>query len=69
MQEYKGKFIWNKFIEKIKKESKENINIINKELNEMTIDSNDEENSDTMPKYNSLYNDNFFDENDMILDD
>ena len=38
-------------------------------LNEMTIDSNDEENGDTMPKYNSLYNDNFFDENDMILDD
>ena len=69
MQEYKGKFIWNKFIEKIKKESKENINIINKELNEMTIDSNDEENGDTMPKYNSFYNDNFFDENDMILDD
>ena len=69
MQEYKGKFIWNKFIEKIKKESKENINIINKELNEMTIDSNDEENGDTMPKYNSLYNDNFFDDNDMILDD
>ena len=49
--------------------AKENINIINKELNEMTIDSNDEENGDTMPKYNSLYNDNFFDENDMILDD
>ena len=42
MQEYKENFIWNKFIEKIKKESKENINIINKELNEMTIDSNDE---------------------------
>ena len=69
MQEYKEKFIWNKFIEKIKKDSKININIIKKEINEMTIDSNDEENGEEMPKYNSLYNDNFFDDNDMILDD
>jgi len=69
MQEYKEKFIWNKFIEKIKQDSKLNINIIKKEINDMTIDSNDEENVEAMPKYNSLYNDNFFDDNDMILDD
>ena len=69
MQEYKEKFIWNKFIEKIKQDSKLNINIIKKEINDMTIDSNDEENVEAMPKYNSLYNANFFDDNDMILDD
>ena len=65
MQEYKEKFIWNKFIEELKKKMKEKIN---KEISEMLIDSSDEDNEGTMPKYNSLYNDNFFDDNDMILD-
>ena len=69
MQEYKEKFIWNKFIEKMKKEMKEKVNKINKEISEMIIDSSEEENGNDMPKYNSLYNDNFFDDNDMILDD
>ena len=66
MQEYKEKFIWNKFIEELKKKMKEKIN---KEISEMLIDSSDEDNEGAMPKYNSLYNDNFFDDNDMILDD
>ena len=66
MQEYKEKFIWNKFIEKLKKDMKEKIN---KELSEMIIDSDEEDNEGAMPKYNSLYNDNFFDDNDMILDE
>ena len=65
MQEYKEKFIWNKFIEEFKKKMKEKIN---KEISEMLIDSSDEDNEGDMPKYNSLYNDNFFDDNDMILD-
>ena len=65
MQEYKEKFIWNKFIEEFKKKTKEKIN---KEISEMLIDSSDEDNEGAMPKYNSLYNDNFFDDNDMILD-
>ena len=65
MQEYKDKFIWNKFIEELKKKMKEKIN---KEISEMLIDSSDEDNEGAMPKYNSLYNDNFFDDNDMILD-
>ena len=65
MQEYKEKFIWNKFIEELKKKMKEKIN---KEISEMLIDSSDEDNGGAMPKYNSLYNDNFFDDNDMILD-
>ena len=65
MQEYKEKFIWNKFIEEFKKKTKEKIN---KEISEMLIDSSDEDNEGDMPKYNSLYNDNFFDDNDMILD-
>ena len=66
MQEYKEKFIWNKFIEELKKKMKGKIN---KEISEMLIDSSDEDNEGAMPKYNSLYNDNFFDDNDMILDD
>ena len=66
MQEYKEKFIWNKFIEKLKKDMKEKIN---KELSEMIIDSGEEDNEGAMPKYNSLYNDNFLDDNDMILDE
>ena len=65
MQEYKEKFIWNKFIEELEKKMKEKIN---KEISEMLIDSSDEDNEGAMPKYNSLYNDNFFDDNDMILD-
>ena len=40
----------------------------NKEISEMLIDTSDEDNEGAMPKYNSLYNDNFFDDNDMILD-
>jgi HD-GYP domain-containing protein (c-di-GMP phosphodiesterase class II) len=66
MKEYKEKFIWNKFIEKLKKDS---IDKLDKEISEMIIDSSDEDNDGTMPKYNSLYNDNFLDDNDMILDD
>ena len=66
MKEYKEKFIWNKFIEKLKKDS---IDKLDKEISEMIIDSGDEDNDGTMPKYNSLYNDNFLDDNDMILDD
>ena len=66
MKEYKEKFIWNKFIEKLKKDS---IDKIDKEISEMIIDSSDEDNDGAMPKYNSLYNDNFFDDNDMILDE
>jgi len=65
MKEYKEKFIWNKFIEKLKKDSTDKID---KEISEMIIDSSDEDNDGAMPKYNSLYNDNFFDDNDMILD-
>jgi len=66
MKEYKEKFIWNKFIEKLKKDSTDKID---KEISEMIIDSSDEDNDGAMPKYNSLYNDNFLDDNDMILDD
>ena len=71
MQEYKEKFFWNKIIEKMKKDMKDKIN---KEINEMIIDSSDEDNigannNNEMPNYNPLYNDNFFDDNDMILDD
>ena len=66
MKEYKEKFIWYKFIEKLKKDIKEKLD---KELADMLIDSGDEENGGSMPKYNSLYNDNFFDDNDMILED
>ena len=66
MQEYNEKFIWNKFIEKLKKDMNEKIN---KELSEMIIDSGEEDNEGAMPKYNSLYNDNFLDDNDMILDE
>ena len=69
MQEYKEKFIWNKFIEKIKKDMKEKVNKINKEISEMIIDSSEEENGDDMPRYNSLYNTNFLDDINMILED
>ena len=69
MQEYKEKFIWNKFIEKIKKDMKEKVNKINKEISEMIIDSSEEENGNDLPKYNSLYNTNFLDDINMILED
>ena len=61
MQEYKEKFIWNKFIEKIKKDMKEKVNKINKEISEMIIDSSEEENGNDMPRYNSLYKISSFD--------
>ena len=63
MQEYKEKFIWNKFI------MKEKVNKINKEISEMIIDSSEEENGNDMPRYNSLYNANFLDDINMILED
>ena len=69
MKEYKEKFIWNKFIEKLKKDMKDTKENLDKELANMIIDSSDEDNDGSMPKYNSLYNDNFFDDNDMILED
>ena len=69
MQECKEKFIWNKFIEKIKKDMKEKVNKINKEISEMIIDSSEEENGNDLPKYNSLYNANFLDDINMILED
>ena len=69
MQEYKEKFIWNKFIEKMKKDKKERVNKINKEISEMIIDSSEEEYGNDMSKYNSLYNANFLDDIIMILED
>ena len=71
MKEYKDKFIWNKFLEKLRDISVEKIN---KNIAEMIVDSSDEENIDgnnieMMPSYNSLYNETFMDDNDMILDD
>lgn len=69
MQEYKEKFIWSKFIEKLKNDMKEKINKINKEISDMIIDSSDEDNGNPMPRYNSLYNDNFLDDINMILED
>ena len=70
MKEYQEKFIWNNFINKLKEDFKEKIN----QINEMIIDSSDEENfngnnEEMMPNYNSLYNEAFMDDNDMILDD
>lgn len=71
MKEYKERFIWNKLINKLKEDFTEKIS---RNLNEMIIDSSDGEdinrnNEEMMPKYNSLYNENFLDDNDMILDD
>ena len=71
MKEYKEKFIWNKILEKLRDISGEKIN---KNIAEMIVDSSDEENIDgnnieMMPNYNSLYNETFMDDNDMILDD
>ena len=72
MEEYKEKFIWNKFLEKLRVKHAEKIN---KNIVEMIVDSNDEENIDVnnmemMPNYNSLYNETFMEyDNEMILDD
>ena len=72
MKEYKERFIWNKLINKLKEDFTEKIS---RNLNEMLIDSSDDgddinrNNEEMMPKYNSLYNENFLDDNDMILDD
>lgn len=72
MKEYKEKFIWNDFINKLKENNvKEKYN---RNINEMIVDSSEEEiiggnNEEAMPNYNSLYNDTFLDDNDMILDD
>ena len=41
MKEYKEIFIWNKFIEKLKKDL---IDKLDKEISEMIIDSSDEDN-------------------------
>ena len=71
MKEYKEKFIWNKFLDQLKNIS---VGKINNNIVEMIVDSSDEENIDRnniemMPNYNSLYNETFMDDNDMILDD
>lgn len=71
MKEYKERFIWNNFINKLKENYKEKIS---GNLNEMIIDSSDgddinKNNEEMMPNYNSLYNETFMDDNDMILDD
>ena len=71
MKEYKEKFIWNKFLDQLKNIS---VGKINNNIVEMIVDSSDEENIDgnnieMMPNYNSLYNETFMDDNDMILDD
>lgn len=71
MQEYKKKFIWKEFLDKIKEDAVKNIN---KSIEEMIVDSSDKENievdkEEKMPNYNSLYNETFMDDNDMILDD
>ena len=71
MKEYEEKFIWSKFINKLKEDFAKKIN---KNIEEMLVDSSDEDNIDgnnigMMPNYNSLYNETFLDDNDMILDD
>lgn len=70
MKEYQEKFIWNKFLEKLRNETVQK----NQNITEMIVDSNDEDNiegnnEEVMPNYNSLYNETFLDDNDMILDD
>ena len=70
MKEYKEKFIRNKFLNMLREQFVQK----NKNLTEMIVDSSDEENIDgnneeVMPNYNSLYNETFLDDNDMILDD
>ena len=71
MQEYKNKFIWKELLDKIKEDVAKNNN---KSIEEMIVDSSDKENveidkEEKMPNYNSLYNETFMDDNDMILDD
>lgn len=69
MKEYEEKFIWSKFLNKLKEDF---VKKINKNIEDMLIDSSDEDNIDgnnMMPNYNSLYNETFLDDNDMILDD
>lgn len=71
MKEYEEKFIWSKFINRLKEDFEKKIN---KNIEEMLVDSSDEDNIDgnnigMMPNYNSLYNETFLDDNDMILDD
>ena len=72
MKEYKDKFIWNNFINKLKTEFVEKIN---GNLDDMIVDDSSVEdnlgvnNEEMMPNYNSLYNETFMDDNDMILDD
>ena len=75
MKEYKEKFIWNKFLNMLREQMyQKNFDKSLKNLTEMIVDSSDEENIDgnneeVMPNYNSLYNETFLDDNDMILDD
>lgn len=72
MKEYKDKFIWNNFINKLKNEFVEKTN---RNLDDMIVDDSSVEdnlgvnNEEMMPNYNSLYNETFMDDNDMILDD
>ena len=71
MKEYKAKFIWSKFLDKIKEDA---IKKFNKSIVEMIVDSSEDENfeedkTQQMPNYNSFYNETFMDDNDMILDD
>lgn len=69
MKEYEEKFIWSKFLNKLKEDF---VKKINKNIEDMLIDSSDEDNIDgnnMMPNYISLYNETFLDDNDMILDD
>ena len=70
MKEYKEKFIWNIFLNKLRECYVEKEN---KNLNEMIVDSSDDNidgnNEEVMPNYNSLYNKSFIDDNDMILDE
>ena len=67
MKEYKERFIWNNFINYLK--SKNEIIIDN--IDEMSIDSQEMENEDeVINKCGSLYDgENFFDNDDMILDE
>lgn len=57
MQEYKEKFIWNNFLNYLKRNDK---NII-ENLDEMSVDSQEIE--------NNIYDEEFLEENEMILDD
>ena len=73
MKEYKEKFIWSNFIEKLKKNDIKEYSY--KYLADMIVDSSEEDINNgnneevMMPNYNSLYNCTFLEDNDMILDD